>query len=120
SQLNDDDDEEYTNGSVSPTEPPPLAGKGRGKKVAPFSFLVVTHSYLPSVGGSGGTVSYRSSNRGTVSNAQETPRFSNRAGSARSRQSYATRPPATQQNGQASNGQAEVAEVAKKPGIPVP
>ncbi|XP_052775047.1 kinesin-like protein KIF2A isoform X4 [Mya arenaria] len=91
SQLNDDDDEEYTNGSVSPTEPPPLAGKGRGKK----------------------------SNRGTVSNAQETPRFSNR-GSARSRQSYATRPPATQQNGQASNGQAEVAEVAKKPGIPVP
>lgn len=35
------------------------------------------------------------------------------AGSARSRQSYAARPPATQQN-----GQAEASEV-KKPGIPV-
>jgi len=39
------------------------------------------------------------------------------AGSARSRQSYATRPPATQQNGQAK---ANEEDVVKKPGIPVP
>ncbi|XP_045159292.2 kinesin-like protein KIF2A isoform X1 [Mercenaria mercenaria] len=63
------------------------------------------------------------SNRVTQNNVQETPRFSNRAptsassrgkvGSARSRQSYAARPPATQQNGQAD------ANEVKKPGIPV-
>ncbi|XP_045159293.2 kinesin-like protein KIF2A isoform X2 [Mercenaria mercenaria] len=53
------------------------------------------------------------SNRVTQNNVQETPRFSNRVGSARSRQSYAARPPATQQNGQAD------ANEVKKPGIPV-
>jgi len=41
------------------------------------------------------------------------------AGSARSRQSYATRPPATQQNGQAKVN-ANEEDVVKKPGIPVP
>ena len=41
--------------------------------------------------------------------------LSHLAGSARSRQSYAARPPATQQN-----GQADVNNDMKKPGIPVP
>ncbi|XP_052253397.1 kinesin-like protein KIF2A isoform X3 [Dreissena polymorpha] len=102
SQNDNDDDDDYTYGSVSPVDQaPPAEGKGRGKK----------------------------SNRVSAANAQETPRLSNRVssssskvGSARSRQSYATRPPATQQNQQngqnGQNGQAEPAE-SKKPGIPV-
>lgn len=53
------------------------------------------------------------SNRPTANNVQETPRFNNRAGSARSRQSYAAaKPPTTQQN-----GQSEAQEPRK--GIPV-
>ncbi|XP_060608582.1 kinesin-like protein KIF2A isoform X2 [Ruditapes philippinarum] len=90
SQNNDADDDEdtYTNGSISPSDQAvPPAGRGRGGK---------------------------KSNRVTQNNVQETPRFSNRAGSARSRQSYAARPPATQQNGQADSNE------VKKPGIPVP
>ncbi|XP_060608583.1 kinesin-like protein KIF2A isoform X3 [Ruditapes philippinarum] len=98
-------------------------GETKGKEIEADAIFSLNPHLMDKAAGSRDTHSSQS-NRVTQNNVQETPRFSNRAptsassrvkaGSARSRQSYAARPPATQQNGQADSNE------VKKPGIPVP
>lgn len=92
-------------------------GETKGKEIE-IEAIYSLNPHLQQSAGQRDTHSSRS-NRGGSNAVQDTPRFNNRAGSARSRQSYAAKPPATQQN-----GQHDVSEIiqpeSKKPGIPVP
>ncbi|KAL4236340.1 Kinesin-like protein kif2a [Mactra antiquata] len=86
-------------------------GETKGKEIEAEAIFSLNPHLMDKASGGRDT----HSSQGHSNNVQETPRFNNRVGSARSRQSYAARPPATQQN-----GQADASEQKKPGGIPVP